>query len=223
MLRLRPQPEPEEAMPSSSDNRYALILFCLFWLAWVPLAIDPLYPHDWLLENMLVFISVPLVWIGWRRYHPSRTASTAIFLFALLHILGAHYTYAEVPYNHWTTELFGSSLNEALGWQRNHFDRLVHGLFGLLFMPLFAEIFQQRLSASRRWQAALGVTLVLAISAVYEIIEWLAAISFGGDLGQAYLGTQGDAWDAQKDMALAGLGAVIGAIWISLRNLDRRQ
>lgn len=207
-------------MPRLTDNRYAATLFVLFWLCWLPLAVAPLYRSDWLLENVLVVLAVPLVLLGWRRYRFSRTASTALFLFALLHIVGAHYTYAEVPYNDWTRHLFGTSLNELLGWQRNHFDRLVHLLSGTLFMPLFCEYFQQRLGVNRRWQALLSISLVLAIACLYEVIEWVAAALFGGDLGQAYLGTQGDVWDAQKDMALAGLGALLGACWIRLGRAD---
>ena len=102
-------------------------------------------------------------------------------------------------------------LNEMLGWQRNHFDRLVHGLFGLLFMPAFCEWLQQATGLTRRWQYTVAISLVMAISGLYEIMEWVAVLLFGGDLGQAYLGTQGDIWDAQKDMALAGLGSLLGA------------
>ena len=208
---------------SRTDRRYALTLLALFWLCWVPLAIAPWYRQDWLLENALVFIGLPLVMVGWRRYHFSRGATTALFLFALLHIIGAHYTYAEVPYNAWGRALFGSGPNDWLGLHRNHFDRLVHFLFGLLFMPSLSELFAQKPGLNRRWQAAFAVCVVLSVSALYEMLEWWAAVQFGGDLGQAYLGTQGDVWDAQKDMAMAGLGALLGVPWVLRRNLDTGQ
>ncbi|MDX1805179.1 MAG: DUF2238 domain-containing protein [Alcanivorax sp.] len=214
----------EHPLPhATAERRYALTLLALFWLCWLPLAIAPWYRQDWLLENALVFIGLPLVIAGWRRYRFSRGAITALFLFALLHIVGAHYTYAQVPYNDGFRALFGSGPNDWLGLHRNHFDRLVHMLFGLLFMPLLTELFAQKPGLNRRWQALFAVCVVLAISALYEILEWWAAVQFGGSLGQAYLGTQGDVWDAQKDMAMAGLGALLGAPWVMRRNLDTGQ
>ncbi|MQX51773.1 DUF2238 domain-containing protein [Alcanivorax sediminis] len=201
----------------AASPRYALTLFGLFWVYWLALAIAPLYRDDWMLENVLVIMAIPLTLLAWRRYRFSTLAITAYWLFMLLHVLGSHYTYAEVPYNDWSELLFGRSLNEMLGWQRNHFDRLVHGLFGLLFMPAFCEWLQQATGLPRRWQYTVAISLVMAISGLYEIMEWVAALLFGGDLGQAYLGTQGDIWDAQKDMALAGLGSLLGATILFFR------
>lgn len=201
----------------TASSRYALTLFGLFWIYWLALAIAPLYRDDWMLENVLVILAIPLTLLGWRRYHFSTLAITAFWLFMLLHVLGSHYTYAEVPYNLWTESLFGQSLNEMLGWQRNHFDRLVHYLFGFLFIPVLCEWLAQAGSMTRRWQYTFAISLIMAISGLYEIIEWIAAALFGGDLGQAYLGTQGDIWDAQKDMALAGVGALTGTLIHSLR------
>ena len=203
-------------MIKAASPRYALTLFVLFWGYWLVLAIAPLHRDDWILENVLVVLTVPLVILGWRRYAFSHTAITALWLFMLLHVLGSHYTYAQVPYNHWTEQLFGQPLNSWFGWERNHFDRLVHGLFGLLLMPVLCEWLAQTTGVARRWQYTFAISLVLAISAIYEIIEWVAVMLFGGDLGQAYLGTQGDVWDAQKDMALAALGAMVGALCLQL-------
>lgn len=207
------------AMIKAASTRYALTLFGLFWVYWLALAIAPQYRDDWLLENVLVLLTTPAVLLGWHRYRFSATAITCLWLFMLLHVLGSHYTYAEVPYNGWTEQLFGRSLNDLLGWQRNHFDRLVHALFGLLLMPLLCEWLGQSSGVSPRWQYLFAISIVLAISAIYEILEWVAVLLFGGDLGQAYLGIQGDIWDAQKDMALAGIGAVAGALWLHIGNI----
>ena len=201
-----------------ASNRYALTLLLLFALYWLALAIAPLYRHDWMLENVLVVMAVPVMVCGWRYYRFSVTAITALWLFMLLHVLGSHYTYAEVPYDRWSEALFGQPLNSLLGWHRNHFDRLVHYLFGLLLMPLLCEWLAQAVGLRRRWQYAFAVSVIMAISGLYEIIEWIAAALFGGELGQAYLGTQGDIWDAQKDMALAGLGALSGMLLLYLRD-----
>ena len=164
-----------------------------------------------------MLLALPIMVMGWRRYQFSRTAITALWLFMLLHVLGSHYTYAQVPYDRWSEQLFGHTMNSLFGWQRNHFDRLVHYLFGFLFIPVLCEWLAQAGGMTRRWQYTFAISLIMAISGLYEIIEWIAAALFGGDLGQAYLGTQGDIWDAQKDMALAGVGALTGTLIHSLR------
>ncbi|KGD65225.1 hypothetical protein Y5S_01659 [Alcanivorax nanhaiticus] len=204
-------------MIRAAYTRYALTLLSLFGVYWVALAIAPLHRNDWLLENVLVVLALPIMIMGWRRYQFSRTAITALWLFMLLHVLGSHYTYAQVPYDRWSEQLFGHTMNSLFGWQRNHFDRLVHYLFGFLFIPVLCEWLAQAGGMTRRWQYTFAISLIMAISGLYEIIEWIAAALFGGDLGQAYLGTQGDIWDAQKDMALAGVGALTGTLIHSLR------
>jgi putative membrane protein len=120
-----------------------------------------------------------------------------------LHAIGAHYTYAAVPYREWLgLEIDG----------RNHYDRFVHFLYGLLLMPVYREIFTRMTVLTGLWSFFVPVTFVMAHSEAYEIVEWQAALRFGGDLGQAYLGTQGDIWDAQKDSFAAAIGAVMG--WV---------
>src|SRR3546814_10221489 len=121
--------------------------------------------------------------------------------------VGAHYTYSNVPYDDWWRALTGHSLNEALGWKRNQFDRLVHFSYGLLFAYPIREIFLRVVEVRGFWGYLLPLDVALSTSALYELIEWGAAAPFGGELGAAYLGMQGDIWDAQKDMALAATGA----------------
>lgn len=192
-----------------SHNRFRLGLLALFLAVWAGLAIDPLYPHDWLLENVLVFVFVPVVVASFRWLPLSRLSYGLIFLFLCLHSLGAHYTYAEVPYDSWFKALTGYSLNGALGWQRNHFDRFVHFTYGLLLAYPIRELFLRVADARGFWGYFLPLDLTMSTSMLFELIEWAAAEVFGGDLGIAYLGTQGDVWDAHKDMALASLGALI--------------
>jgi len=189
--------------------RYPLTLLGLFGLLWIALAIAPVYRQDWLLENVLVFIAVPLFVLTARRLRFSNFAYTCLFAFFSLHTIGAHYTYALVPYDEWFQALTGGSLNELLGFERNHFDRLVHFLYGLLVTPAAVEIFAHYGRYPRSWAALFPLLFMASHSGIYEMIEFVAAILFGGDLGQAYLGTQGDIWDGQKDMALAMAGSVI--------------
>ena len=113
-------------------ERIKLALLLAFVAVWIALGIDPLYRQDWLLENVLVLLVVPMLVIGYRHMPFSLTSCVLIFTFLCLHEIGAHYTYAEVPYDRWLQSLTGHSLNAAMGWERNHFDRLLHFLFGLL-------------------------------------------------------------------------------------------
>lgn len=193
-------------------DRFRLTLLAIYLLWWMALAIAPWYREDWLLENVLVFVLVPFIVAVQRRL--SNTAISALFIFLLLHAVGAHYTYAQVPYDAWSEALFGHSISSLLGLERNHFDRLVHFLYGLLITPTAIELIDSRVTQRGLWRYLVPFTFMASHAALYEIIEWLAATWFGGDLGVAYLGTQGDVWDAQKDSALAILGALIAVLWI---------
>jgi len=196
------------------DSRYTypMALLAAFTLIFIALGIAPLYRQDWLLENVLVFIALPLFAFGIRRVRFTNFAYTSLFLFFLLHEVGAHYTYSLVPYDSWFESLTGHSLNELLGWQRNHYDRAIHFAYGLLIVPVVVELFGQVAAPRGVWRFILPVTFIASHSVIYELVEWAAAWRFGGDLGTAYLGTQGDEWDSQKDMALALLGAILGVL-----------
>jgi putative membrane protein len=191
-----------------SYHRLVTTLAALFGLLWAALAVAPVNRQDWLLENVLVLISIPLAILCYRHRVFSRLSWVLIFTFMVLHQIGAHYTYSEVPYDAWWQKLTGHSLNEAFGWQRNHFDRAVHFLYGLLLAYPIREIFLRIAQVHGFWGYFLPLDLTMSTSLLYELIEWLAAELLGGDLGQTYLGTQGDIWDAHKDMALASLGAM---------------
>jgi len=188
---------------------YPLTLLALFGLLWLALAIAPVYRQDWLLENMLVFIALPILVMTARRLRFSNFAYTCLFTFFSLHAIGAHYTYALVPYDEWFQALTGGTLNDLLGFERNHFDRLVHFLYGLLVAPAAVEIFAHYGRYPRSWAFLFPFLFMASHAGIYELIEWAAAIVFGGDLGQAYLGTQGDVWDGQRDMAFAMAGSAI--------------
>jgi putative membrane protein len=195
-----------------SDDAYRDLLAGLFALIWIALAIAPLYRHDWMLENALVVVGAGF-FLCWRKsIQLSKLSMTLVFVFLVLHEIGAHYTYSEVPYNGWTRALFGTSLNDLLGLQRNHFDRLVHFSYGFLLAYPMREIYMRKGWLHGRLTYTFPVVITLGVSALFEMLEWGAAVTVGSELGTAYLGTQGDVWDAQKDMALAGLGATITMI-----------
>ncbi len=203
-----PAPGADWTMPAA-----LLAAFCVIFVA---LGIAPLYRQDWLLENVLVFIAVPLLVATRHRMRFSHLAYACLFVFFCVHEVGAHYTYSLVPYDEWFHSLTGRSLDAMLGFERNHYDRLVHFLYGLLVTPAAVELFARFGRYPRTWAALFPLLFVTSHSVIYELVEWGAAAVFGGELGQAYLGTQGDIWDAQKDMALALLGSVVAIVVLGL-------
>lgn len=204
------------------DARYPLTLLALFGAWWLALAIAPHYRQDWLLENVLVFVSVPLLVLTYRNLRFSNAAYTCLFAFFTLHEVGAHYTYSLVPYDAWSDALFGTPVNALLGWERNQFDRAVHLLYGVLIAPAAVELFDAKAPPTGIWRFLMPLFFMNSHAVIYETIEWLAAEAFGGELGAAYLGTQGDVFDAQKDMALAFAGAALAIAWILWRRGAQR-
>jgi putative membrane protein len=156
------------------------------------------YRADWLLENLLVFVAVPAFVLTRRRMRFSNAAYACLAAFFALHAVGAHYTYSIVPYDAWFEQLTGRGLNETLGWSRNHYDRFVHFAYGALLLLPASELLDRVAPPRGWWRFFLPVLFIASHSVVYELIEFAAAIVFGGDLGQAYLGSQGDEWDYKR-------------------------
>ena len=191
-------------------DRYQKVLVLIFAVVWIWSAIHPLFPHDWLLENVLVLIFVTIIIVLGRYLKLSNFSYTLITLFMILHVVGSHYTYAQVP--------FGFTLQRWLSEDRNMYDRLVHFAFGFLLAYPVQEVFMRVAQARGFWSFFLPLDVTLSLSAVYEIIEWQAAAIVDPEAGMAFLGTQGDVWDPQKDMLMAGLGAALAMLFIALVN-----
>jgi putative membrane protein len=197
---------------TAGHRSYLLVLAIAFAAVWTALAINPSYRHDWALENALVVAFVVVIALTYKQLTLARVSYTLIFVFLCLHEVGAHYTYAEVPYDEWFQSFTGRTLNSVLGWERNNFDRVVHFSYGLLLAYPIREVFLRVANVRGFWGYFLPLDITMSTSMMFELFEWLAAELFGGELGQAYLGTQGDVWDAHKDMALASLGALIAML-----------
>jgi len=197
---------------SVSHQRFLAILSIIFLGEFILLAISPHDRSDWLLENVLVAVFIAAVFMTYKKFPFSRISYTLIFLFLFLHEIGAHFTYAKVPYDSMLQSFLGLSLNDLMGWERNHFDRLVHFSYGLLLAYPIRELYCRIANAKGFWGYFFPLDLAMASSMMFELFEWGAAEFFGGDLGAAYLGTQGDIWDAHKDMALASIGACIAML-----------
>lgn len=196
-------------------NRLLQGLAAWLLLFWLVTALAPHNRFDWLLENLLVFICGATLVATYRYFAFSNRSYLLLTLFLTLHLIGAHYTYAETPFGFW--------LQEWLGFSRNHFDRIVHFAFGLLIAYPMRELLLRLAKVRIGWSYFLAVTVVLAFSGFYEIVEAWVAMIVSPELGAAYLGTQGDVWDAQSDMGAALLGAIAAMIftWLAVRRKGR--
>jgi putative membrane protein len=181
----------------------------IFALEFIALAISPVSRTIWFVENLLVFALVPILALSYHTFRFSRVSYAFILLFLSLHQVGAHYTYSLVPYDAWSQHAFGFSIDAAIGAKRNHYDRVVHFAYGLLIAYPIREVFLRIVDVRGFWGYFLPLDLTMSSSMVFELVEWAVADLFGGDLGYEYLGSQGDIWDAHKDMALASFGALV--------------
>ncbi len=195
--------------------KWLLGVFVVFW-CWC--AYRPWYFQDWLLESILGVLAVTLLVTTHRRFPLSNISYTLIFIHLCMHTLGSHYTYTKVPYDEWFQSVFGVTLSSLFGFERNHYDRLVHFAFGLLLVYPTREVFLRIVNVKGFWGYYLPLDVVFSFSALFELIEWGAASVVAKDLGAAYLGMQGDEWDAQKDMALAALGGLIAVCVVAFLN-----
>jgi putative membrane protein len=169
----------------------------------VALVASGIHPYDrltWLLEVLPVLIAAPLLIATYRRFPLTSLACWLIAIHALILILGGHYTYARVPLGFWIQDLFDFS--------RNHYDRIGHLMQGFGPAIVIRELLIRTSPlAPGKWLFTLVLFSVLGVSATYELTEWWAALE-GGEAAGAFLGTQGDVWDTQWDMFLAGCGAI---------------
>jgi putative membrane protein len=205
-----------KALRSVPRGRYAAILAALLGLVILRSGWGAHVPGTWLLENTPVALGLLFLWSTRRALPLSRISYTLIFLFTCLHETGAHWTYAKVPYDDWMQAIFGITLKYEFGFTRNHFDRLVHFCYGFLLAYPIREIFLRVADVRGFWGYFLPLDFTASTSMAYELLEWATAAIVGFDASNDFLGSQGDPWDAQKDMALASLGALIAMTAIAL-------
>jgi putative membrane protein len=195
------------APPTARETREALVLLAIVAIALVASGIAPRERGTWVLETAPVFIAAPLLWLTWGRFRLTPLAYRLIALHALILILGGAYTYAHVPLGSWLQDLFG--------FARNPYDRIGHFAQGFVPAIIAREILLRRSPlVPGKWLFFLVSCVCLAISAVYEFIEWWAALILGQG-AQEFLGTQGDPWDTQWDMFLALAGAIAAQLLLA--------
>lgn len=189
---------------------YPKILLILFAFLWVILAIDPVDRADWALENVLIFISVPLIIWTHNRIRLSNFSCTMLFLFLTMHIIGAHYTYSQTP--------FFSSFN-GTKFDRDYYDRLTHFSFGLLLYAPIMEVVSKLAKIKGILLYIFPLSLIVALAGIYEVFEWQAGIIVSPKTAISFIGMQGDIFDTQKDIALAFQGALIAVFINLMKNL----
>jgi putative membrane protein len=172
------------------------------------------YPEELLLQHVPTVLGVLILAIAVWKFHPSTLSFVCCIGFLWLHLIGARWIYSFVPYDDIAVSLSGTSLSELFGWQRNHYDRLVHFASGFLGVPPFAQFLRALCETPPRASIVLAVACVLAVGAMYEVLEWQIAVTFSPEMAESYNGQQGDVWDPQKDLALAWLGAIVWFAWL---------
>lgn len=153
---------------------------------------------------------IGLIWLVWhtKKHSMENRDFFAICFFIAVHCVAARWLYSNVPYDDWCQALFNWSPQLAFGFERNHFDRLIHFLYGVCFMPAIANFIRIKNNISMRSALAIGLMLIICSSVIYEWLEWAIALTMSPEQAEAYNGQQGDLWDAHMDMLLATLGAV---------------
>lgn len=191
-----------------SKNRLLQFYLSAFLICWAGTFINTPNRTNWFTENTLTALFLSGLIISYRKFKFSDASYTFIFIYILLHIYGAEYTYAENPFGYWLKDTFH------LG--RNHYDRIVHCSFGLMMAYPMRDYFKNYFEWPSWVCWVLPCEITLSFSGMYELIEWLVADIFFPAEGDAYLGTQGDIWDAQKDMGIAFTGAVVAMVSTSI-------
>lgn len=197
------------------QNHLLKICLLLFLLLWINTLVGTSNLSNWFTENTLTFLFLIGITLSYKKFKFSDLSYFIMFVYICLHVYGAKYTYAENPFGYWLKDTFHLA--------RNHYDRIVHFSFGFLLAYPMREYFKNHFQWPNWVCWVLPCEITLSFSGAYEIIEWAVADVFFPAEGIAYLGTQGDIWDAQKDMSLAWLGSILIMFFtFSLRKLIRK-
>ena len=188
-------------------NKWLWAFTAIFFIVWINSLIGTTNLSNWILENVLTFLCLGFLIVSYRKFQFSDLSYLLICIYLCLHVYGSKYTYAENPFGYWLKDIFDG--------ERNHYDRIVHFSFGFLLAYPMREMFLKWLAYPTLVAWLLPIEITLSVSAFYELIEWAVADIFFKAQGDAYLGTQGDIWDAQKDIFLAFSGAIIATTIVS--------
>ncbi len=184
-------------------------LLLLYFLVLIVSCIQPLYPREMYLQHSVtLLVAIFLVYVTIKN-SLSNSSFIFIVLFMIFHMIGARWIYSNTPYDQWINSLTGFSIDSFFGFQRNQYDRMIHFLFGFLIVIPLSEINIRWFSFPPKKALFVALLLILSMSSIYEIFEWVISIVLSPYDAEAYNGQQGDFWDSQKDMALAMAGALV--------------
>jgi len=186
------------------ENRLLQVLCAAMAVVIVVTGYQPEKVFDWWLENIAALTFLAVLAVTWRRLPLSNLSYVLIFVYLSMHEWGAEYKYSDVPLGEWMKPWLHTS--------RNHYDRIMHFSYGLLLSYPMQEWFMRVVGVTSNWRYLVPVESTLAFSACYEMLEALAASVLTPERGEEFVGMQGDMWDSQKDMLMAGLGAVTAMI-----------
>ena len=196
-------------MPFLPRDPFQRACFAAFLVFFAASCIAPPFVNFLLMQHVPTILAMVLLVYVSNRLILGRLSYLLVITFLALHTLGARYLYSYTPYDEWARALTGHTISAALGLTRNHYDRVVHFSFGLLMAVPIQELERRYLKLSLTMSSLLAIEFVIAMSATYEMIEWLVAVVFTPEWADSFLGQQGDHFDGQKDMALATAGAMI--------------
>lgn len=188
---------------TKSKYRIPILLLLVYLALFASLAITPYDRAVWWAENVPVLIIVALLVVTYPKFQFSNGAYLMMSVFLCLHTVGGHYTFERVPFG-WVTNLLGS--------ERNHYDRIAHFSVGFYAYAICEFLDRKRLTHSAWVTSLFAIFAIFTVAAIYEIIEWQYAVRSDPAAGAAFLGSQGDIWDAQKDMLADGLGAIAAVL-----------
>ncbi len=189
-------------------KNYPLILLSLFLIILLISGISPNYRNVWLSEHIVTVFVLGILILTYKKFQFSNLSYTLIFVFLVMNTIGSHYSYSEVPMFEWIKEAFDLS--------RNHYDRLAHFMYGLTFYFPIYEFISKKLKVRGIWAHLVSFLIIIGTKGLYEILEFASIFFSSADTSTGFLGMQGDVWDAQKDMLLGGIGALVSGILIRL-------
>ena len=200
-------------MNTRFNNKVPLLLLVIFLGLSCWSAINPHDTQVWWTEMSIALLLVGVLVATYRKFQFSNTAYCILAFWCYMQVVGAHYTFELVPFD-FITNLFG--------FERNHYDRVAHFVVGMGGIAIAEILWRKRLVNTIATAAVFSVVFIMAIAGFWELVEWIYAEIDGGDAGQAFLGSQGDVWDAHKDMVQDTLGGILAAIIFYWQNRGQK-
>ncbi|MFH1384973.1 MAG: DUF2238 domain-containing protein [Candidatus Omnitrophota bacterium] len=185
------------------NRKLPAVLLIIYTIYFIILGINPYNRSVWVAENIPIVAIVLILALTYKKFQFSNVSYVMMAFLIFMHTLGGHYTFERVPFG-FITDLFG--------FERNHYDRIAHFSVGFYAYPLAEYLSRKNILKSKIILFLFGVCTIFTVASMYEIFEWLYAVSSDPTAGAAFLGSQGDIWDAQKDMLADGLGSIVAMI-----------